>query len=99
MTDEFKNIFELAEQLSNLQKQAAIQTLAVYGPEVEEILGLNIKDKQRIENTLDQLLEVAFDNSVLELYKKLCRHYYDINENAAVFYVQSYREMWDELNE
>jgi len=45
---------------------------------------------------LDQLLEVAFDEKVLVTYKKLCRHYYFINPEAAVFYVQSYREVWDE---
>jgi hypothetical protein len=96
---ENNTIFELAEQLNLLQKQAVIQTLAMCQPVVKEIVNCNLKDKQIIEKTLDQLLEVAFDDSVLKLYKKLCRYYYYIDQEATVFYVQSYREMWDSSDE
>ena len=93
---EFKEIFELAGQINELQQEAVRQTLSVYEAEVEQIVLNKITDRQRIENALDQLLEVAFDENVLVTYKKLCRHYYFINPEAAVFYVQSYREVWDE---
>ena len=94
--DEFKSIFKLAEQLQSLQQEAVEQTLTFYGPEVEDILDNKVTNKQRIEQALDQLLEVAFDERVLKLFKKLCRHYYFIDSRATVFYVESYREMWDE---
>lgn len=96
MKDEFRNIFELAGQINTLQQNAVRQTLSTFKSEVEDILRLNIRDKQRIESALDQLLEVGYNADILKIYKKLCRHYYFINPEAAAFYVQSYREMWDE---
>jgi len=34
--------------------------------------------------------------NLLAIYKKLCRSYFDIDQEATVFYVNAYREMWDE---
>ena len=89
-------IFEIARKLSSIQRDLAAATLDAYGLEVDEIIRSGIKDKQRIECILDRLLDAAFDEKVLMHFKKLCRHLYFIDEQAAVFYVQSYREMWDE---
>lgn len=96
MKDEFKDIFKIAGQLNRLQQDAVRQTLAVYAPEVEQIVRLKIRDHAHIEGIRDRLLDVAFDDDVLIIYKKLCRNYYFINPKATVFYVQSYREMWNE---
>ena len=96
MKDEFKDIFKIAGQLNRLQQDAVRQTLAVYAPDVEQIVRFKIRNHARIEGILDRLLDVAFDDDVLKIYKKLCRHYYFINPKATAFYVQSYREMWDE---
>lgn len=95
MNSEFSEIIEIAGQLQILQKEAANKAFLFYKPEVIDLLRLQIKDKQRIEKTLDRLLDVAFDDRVLKLFKQLCRHYYFIDPLAAAFYVQSYREMWD----
>jgi len=96
MTNEFKDIFQLARQVQALQHVAVARTLAAYQPEVQEIVSRKIKDSQRIERVLDQLLEVAFDETVLTLFKTLCRHYWFIDPHVAASYVQSYREMWDD---
>lgn len=98
MSSEFNEIIAFAGQLQTVQKEAADRTFIVYGSEVNALLRLQIKDKQRIENILDRLLDVAFDDRVLKLFKQLCRHYYFIDPQAAAFYVQSYREMWDNEN-
>jgi len=95
MKNELRNIFELAGQINTLQQNAVRQTLSTFESEVEDILRLNVRDKQRIECALDQLLEVGFDHNILKIYKNLCRHYYFIDPEAAAFYVQSYCEMWD----
>lgn len=29
------------------------------------------------------------------MYKKLCRHYWDIDPAATAYYVNAYREYWD----
>jgi len=96
MKDEFRSIFKLAKQMQSLQQKAVKQILAFYEQEIENIIHNKISNKQRIEQSLDSLLEVAFDERVLKLYKKLCRHYYFIDPHTAIFYVNSYREIWDE---
>ena len=40
-------------------------------------------------------LEKGVYEPILQLYKKLCRHYYYINPAATADYVNIYREMWD----
>lgn len=96
MRDEFKGIMEIAERLNVLQKQAVDQTLIAYELEVQDIILSASANIPRIERALDALLDVAFDERTLTVYKKLCRHLYSIDKAAAVFYVNSYREMWEE---
>ncbi|MBU0676183.1 MAG: hypothetical protein KJ950_16210 [Proteobacteria bacterium] len=96
MVNESDDILQLAGQVQALRNEAVTQTLAVCQPEVREIFSRKINDSQRIERVLDQLLEVAFDETALTLFKTLCRHYWFIDPHAATEYVRFYREMWDE---
>ena len=90
-----KNLHELAKSIVALQKEAVKQTMLVYKPKVEILINSNSNDKNEIEHTLDALCEVAFDNEVLLLFKKLCRYYYNIDPVATAQQIQFYREMWD----
>jgi len=90
-----KDLRELAKSVVALQKEAVKQTLSAYKPEVERIINSNSSNKNAIEHTLDALCEVAFDNEVLFLFKKLCRYYYTIDPVATTQQIQFYREMWD----
>lgn len=94
-----KDSQDLAKSIVALQKEAVRQTLSFYKPEVDRIIDSKSKDTKVIEHTLDALCEVAFDNEVLLLFKKLCRYYYDINPAATVQQIQFYREMWDSEEE
>lgn len=67
--------------------------------EVEMIISENLKDKKRIETVLDYMLGFCFDEDMLLLYKKLLRYYFKIDAYATAFYINSYREMWDESDE
>ena len=96
MANEFNNIFQLAGQVQALRHEAVTQTLAACQLEVQEIVSRKIDDSRRIERVLDQMLEVAFDETVLTLFKTLCRHYWAIDPHAATEHVRFYREMWDE---
>ncbi len=69
-----KDLHKLAKSVVELQKKAVKQTLLVYKPKVEILINSNSNDKKTIEHTLDALCEVAFDNEVLFLFKKLCRY-------------------------
>ncbi len=96
---EESSIMALAHHIHELQQDAVRQTLSCCSREVDAIVRLNVEDQQRIEGVLDQLLDVAFDDQVLVLFKKLCRHYYAVDPETVTFYVNSYREMWDEMPE
>jgi hypothetical protein len=95
MENNFDNLIKSIEQINQLQQVAVENTLQICKPEVNDIVRLNIKNSTLIEHTLDMLLEVAFDDQILELFRKLCRHYYLIDPQSTAFYVHSYREMWD----
>lgn len=90
-TDDMQTFLKFAESLRDIQRQAAQQ----YQPVVNDILRTHSRDAEHIEHTLDRLLDFCGDETVLQMYKKLCRHYWDIDPAATAFYVNAYREYWD----
>jgi hypothetical protein len=74
----------------------ALQAYDLYKPIVAEFIASNCQDSNKIEYTLDYMLELCFDAQMLLLYRKLCAHLYSFNPNAALFYVNEYVERWDE---
>jgi hypothetical protein len=89
--DAMQAIRTLAGSMRDLQRQAAQQ----YLPVVDDILRTRSRDTQHIEHTLDRLLDFCGDERVLQLYKKLCRHYWDIDPAATADYINAYGEYWD----
>lgn len=89
--DMFESIRGLAEQLQALNQQAVL----VYTPIVDDILRSRSRDTNHIEHTLDGLLSFCCYEPALQLYRKLCRHYFFINPVATAEYIHAYREMWD----
>ena len=79
-----------------LQQKLAGKVKYFYTPIIETILSQNSLNAAVIEETLETLLNFAFDESILILFKQLCRYYYNINPVAASEYIFLYREMWDE---
>lgn len=90
-TDSMQAILKLAGSMRDLQRQAAQQ----FQPVVDDILRTHSRDTQHIEHTLDRLLDFCGHEAVLQMYKKLCRHYWDIDPAATAYYVNAYREYWD----
>ena len=89
--DHMQAIRQLAGSMVDLQRQAAQQ----YQPVVDDILRSRSRDTQHIEHTLERLLDFCGDETVLQMYRKLCRHYWDIDPAATAYYVNAYRENWD----
>lgn len=87
----FKDIHYLAGRMQELGRQAEQQ----YLPIVNDLLHTRSRDIVAIEHTLDGLLDFCGCEAVLQLYKRLCRHYWEINPLATAAYVSTYREMWD----
>jgi hypothetical protein len=83
---------KLATGLKQLSKQA----YQAYLPLVEGIIESKSRDVEQIEHLLDGMLGFCFDEKMLGLFKRLCRHYYFIDPVATAAHVYAYREMWDE---
>ncbi|MFZ4618324.1 MAG: hypothetical protein ACOYM2_19310 [Rectinemataceae bacterium] len=86
-----KAIGALAGEMKALQRQAAEH----YAPVVDELLKARFRDVQSIEHTLDGLLDFCGNEAVLDLFKRLCRHYWTIDPEATSYYINAYREYWD----
>jgi hypothetical protein len=82
---------EIIAPLQALHQQAA-EALA---PTVWEILRTESRDSRLIEHTLDHLLDHACIPEGLDLFKSICRHYWQINPQVTASYIHAYREMWD----
>jgi hypothetical protein len=85
------SIVMLAEEMQRLAKIAVLQ----YTPVVEGIISSKSRDVHHIEYTLDRLLDFGFYDPMVELFRRLCRHYYFLDSEAAADYVLTYRDMWD----
>jgi len=90
-----ESIDAIAGRLQDLQGRAAQQ----YKLLVDDILHSRSRDAKQIERTLDGLLDFCDHEPVLEMYKQLCRHYWDIDPAAAAHYINAYRQYWDSENE
>lgn len=84
-----------AAGLQTLHEQA-IEALT---PIVQGLVRNGSRDVQRIEHTLDQLLDIACLPEGLAPFKTLCRHYWTLDPQATASYVHAYREMWDDEGE
>lgn len=87
----FEAICGLVESVQALNKEA----FQAYAPIVDAIVSCGSRDVHHIEHTLDGLLSFCGYAPILQLYKKLCRHYFYIDPAATAYYVNAYREMWD----
>ena len=67
--DEIK---EIALQLKKINEMAYFQYKPIVSGLCSRIAPLNV------EHTLDDMLDFCADDTVLELFKELCRHYYSI---------------------
>jgi hypothetical protein len=81
----------MLETLHALNQQAVRE----YRPVVEAIIRSQSRDTRHIEHTLDGLLDFCGYGPALRLYRRLCRHYFDIDPHATAEYVEAYRELWD----
>jgi hypothetical protein len=91
MSADDEAIRSLAASVQDLHQEAVRQ----YTPVVEAILRSGSRDVGRIEHTLDGLLDFCGHAPALLLYRRLCRHYFEIDPVAAAGYVDAYRDFYD----
>ena len=96
MSEEIK---KLVEKIAALQKAAVNQTLLYWAPVAERIIRTRSRDIDEIEHTLDALCNVAFDDEALDVFKKLCRYYFEIDPQATAEHIMIYRDLWGDNGE
>ena len=89
------NVKNLVGQMQSLHLQA----IDTYTPIVNELIQRQCNNQKEIERVLDGLLDFASDERILNLFRKLCRYYYQINPQATANYIQYYKKQYDENEE
>lgn len=52
--------------------------------------------EDELSHLSEHLLEFACNEKILKLFKRVCRKYLFIYSGCIRFYVETYREMWEE---
>ena len=86
-----ENSYQIAEQIVQLHQKA----YAVYLPLVEDVCNRTVSEDE-LSRLLDYLLDFACDEKILRLYKRVCRKYLDVYPDCIKFYIEAYREMWED---
>jgi hypothetical protein len=81
-----------ARKIQALNKQAVEQ----YTPLVNDLISDKCRNKKQIECNLDQLLSFCGYDPAVKIYRKLCRYYSQIDQQAAAEYAKIYFEMWEQ---
>ena len=89
-----EKIYQIAEQIVQLHQKA----YGVYLPLVEDVCG-RIVSEDELSHLLDYVLDFACDEKILWLYKKVCRKYLYVYPRCIKFYIEVYREMWEDREE
>lgn len=62
--------------------------------QIEDICSKEASEDE-LSHLLDYLLDFACDAKVLSLYKRVCRKYLYTYSGCIGFYIEAYREMWE----
>ena len=82
---------ELFRELAVLQEQK----YRLAENEINFIIKNNIKDDNRIERAIDEILEFLDDEEALLLFIKICSYYIKLNPKATLYYINYYIEEYD----
>ena len=88
-----EKIFWLAEQIVQIRQKAYEVSL----PLVDDVCSRTVSEDE-LSHLLDYLLDFAYDEKILGLYKKVCRKYLYVYPRCIKSYIEAYREMWEAEN-
>lgn len=86
-----ESIYQIAGKISKLYQEA----YDAYLPLVEDVCNREVSEDE-LSHLLDYLLDFACDEKILWLYKKVCRRYLYVYPSCIKFYIEVYREMWED---
>ena len=84
-------LYQIAEKRHQINQQAYV----TYLPMVEDSNRKVSEDE--LSHFLDYLLDFANDEKMLELYKRVCKNYLFTYPECIKYYIEAYREMWEEM--
>ena len=64
-------------------------------PLVKDVCSRTVSEDE-LSHLLDYLLDFACDEKILKLYKMVCRRYLYRYPTCIKFYIEAYREMWQD---
>lgn len=85
-----EHIKALAKQIGQLNEDA----YQAYKPLVDDICSRKAS-RMEVERLLDGLFSFAEDNRALELFKRVCRNYWQTYPDSIAFYIMEYRKWYD----
>lgn len=89
--DEYKDFVDgLVSQICALNEMAVRE----YTPLVDDICR-RIASQNEVERLLDYLLGFAGNDKILLLYRRVCRHYFQIYPESIAWYIMEYRKEYD----
>lgn len=89
-----ERIHQIAKQIAEIHQKV----YEVYLPLVEDVCSKTASEAE-LSHLLDCLLDFACDEKALGLYKKVCRRYLYVYPKCIRFYIEAYREMWEDEGE
>ena len=84
------DLSKLVIQIENINKMAYTQYKPIADDLCSRVAAIN-----EVEHILDRMLDFCGCNEILVLFKKICKHYYEIYPEMIAYEIDSYREFWD----
>ena len=84
------NIGEIVNLIQEISEQSYY-----YKPIANNIIAKTASENE-VEHLLDYMLGVCLDDRMLNLFKKVCRRYYNLYPEMIAFEILTYRELYDD---
>lgn len=85
----------IVESIKNVNKQA----LSVYKPLVDEVCSGRMVEEKELENILDGLVSMCISDEMVNLFKRVCKKFYNQYPEIIADYVMFYKEIYEEPEE
>ncbi len=89
-----KNIFQIAGRIAQLYQEA----YEIYLLLVDDVCNRKVSEDE-LSHLLDYLLDFVCDEKILGPFKRVCRRYFYVYPSCIKFYIEGYREMWEDEGE
>ena len=90
LDDLVEHLKPLVEQMTHIHDMAVV----AYTPLVDDLCSRKATENE-VGWMLDWLLLYAGDDRMLQLYKKVCRTFWQIYPDSIAFYIMEYRKEYD----